>query len=203
MKVCSLFQQLGVCDHLAAAPAASVIGYKCCLAFGGLPFASLSHLFSVCCALCAARRWLNSAVQQPLSPSSAVKAADVICTPREARQLTKKEINDRFQQHTQHCTICQKAMKKFERMAQVAAACAVALGAAVVALLSGVWLPLWLSSAGGNGAAAGAAAASSSVCSWLTVLCGVGAAAAAAVARFAGTKMQQFVYVEYSHADNH
>eukprot|EP00775_Hariotina_reticulata_P012636 gene12636-12765_t len=148
----------------------------------------------------AARRWLTGALQQPLSSSSTMKAADVICNPKGARQLTKQEINDRFQQHTQHCTICQQAMKRFERMAQVAKVVAVALGAAAVALLSGILLPLWVSSAGTNGAAAAAAA---SVCSWLTVVCGAGSAAASAVARFAGSKMQQFVYVEYSHADNH
>jgi hypothetical protein len=158
----------------------------------------------------AARRWMGQALQQPLSPTdpSSPAAADVICLSREAAAappLPQSILNNRFNQHTKHCTVCQKALQQLKATAAAAHAVAVGLTAAaaglvgvlVVALLGGGFAPgvIAAAAAGGRMGLRVVAAAA--------MLLGAGAAAAAVLAGRLRAKVQEFVFVEFAHADNH
>eukprot|EP00878_Enallax_costatus_P011089 GHUV01011581.1.p1 GENE.GHUV01011581.1~~GHUV01011581.1.p1 ORF type:complete len:324 (+),score=124.11 GHUV01011581.1:1097-2068(+) len=156
-------------------------------------------------AIASARRWADAALQQRLTSSTtngqaAPLAAEALSltqrTVAAASRQTKRDINDRLNQHTKHCTICQKAMK--QRKADVAQFTARALGAAVIGWLAGVLLPKVLSLQ-----YATAAAVPPGVAAVVAVVLGLCAAAAAAVLAAAHKELEQFVYVEYNHAENH
>lgn len=165
------------------------------------------------CVVAAARRWADAALQQHLpvferDGAAAPLAADAISlsqgTAVAAGQMTKQQINDRYNQHTKHCVICQKAMKDLQHKASVASAAAAALGVTLMSWLAAVLLPKWM--AGVWLAAfptAAAAAVSPGLAVGVAVFVSLGAALAAAVAKQAAGELEQFSYVEYSHADNH
>mgnify|MGYP001808028719 FL=1 len=73
------------------------------------------------------------------------------------QQLTRRQINDRWNQHTHECTACQAALAGLKRQAMAFAAVAFALVAALSGAVAGAGLPRLL--AGGAPAAAAAAAA--------------------------------------------
>lgn len=104
-----------------------------------------------------------------------------------AQQLTRRQVNDRWWQHTRECTACQAAVEGLKRRAALLAAAAVAL----VAALSGA-------AAGGGLAALRAGGAPAA----LAALVAAGAAAAALLAWRAWQLLPQFKYVEYAAADN-
>eukprot|EP00883_Tetradesmus_obliquus_P015685 jgi/Sobl393_1/8841/SZX73315.1 len=152
-------------------------------------------------AIIAGRRWADAALQQPLNPadpSSPTAASAFTLTKPPAKRATKQQINDRMNQHTKHCSICQRALQALQRKVQAAQKAAAALAAACIGVLAGAVLPQLVAAlaAGVAGFPAGAAAV-------LAVVLGVGAAVAKAVGDAAAKEVEQFVYVEYSHADNH
>jgi hypothetical protein len=158
----------------------------------------------------AARRWMQQALQRPLSPSepSSPTAADVICLSREAATappLPQKILNDRFNQHTKHCTVCQQALQQLQVAAAAVRAAAIGLAAA-----AGLVGALAVTLLGGGGFAPGAIVAVAAgggmglnVVAAAAALLGVGAVAAAVLAGRLQAKVQEFVFVEFAHADNH
>jgi hypothetical protein len=159
----------------------------------------------------AGRRWADAALQQPLNPadpSSPTAASVFTLTQPPAQRATKQQINDRLNQHTKHCSICQKALQALQQKMQRAQKAAAALAAACIGVLAGAVLPQIIAAAVAAGAvqptaAAGVAGWHAGAAAVLAALLGVGAAVAAAVAAAAAKEVEQFVYVEYSHADNH
>jgi hypothetical protein len=122
--------------------------------------------------------------------------------------LTAQTINDRFKQHTQHCVICQQALKELQFRLKVAQVAAAALAAGFIGLMSAVVLPGVVSkvAALATGASAGAGVIAGAM-AWGPVaaaaaVLGAGAALAAAVASSTAKLVEQFVYVEFSHAHN-
>ncbi|KIY99872.1 Rieske (2Fe-2S) domain protein [Monoraphidium neglectum] len=104
------------------------------------------------------------------------------------KPLSKRDLQDRWAQHTQHCVTCLAAMAAVRRRAQVAKAAATVLFAGLCAALGTFGVPRIL--AGGAPALVAAAAAA-------------GAAVALWVARRAAAALDQFTHVEFTHADNH
>jgi hypothetical protein len=174
----------------------------------------------------AARKWATDALQlhvpgaTPSIPSSSNSAAaaavptagQVFSLSRETAAarppLTAQTINDRYTQHTQHCVICQKALKELQFKLKVAQIAAAALAAGFIGLMSAVVLPGVVSKvvAVVTGASAAAGATAGAV-AWGPVaaaaaVLGAGAALAAAVASSTAKLVEQFLYVEFSHAHN-
>jgi hypothetical protein len=104
-----------------------------------------------------------------------------------AQRLTRRQINDRWGQHSRECTACQAAVANLRRQAAAFAGAAAALVAALAGAAASAGLPRLLS--GGAPAALGAGALA-------------GAAIAAAAALRAWRMLAQFEYVEYFAADN-
>lgn len=131
-------------------------------------------------------------------------------------RLSPHQLNNRLQQHTQHCTECSKALADLKVKLQRAKVAAAACAAGVVGLLCACLLPRLLSmaasglhsaAAGGQDATVGAAAVAA-----VTGLDGVGAAVALLggaaavfyrVMRSTADLIQRFEYVDFTHADNH
>lgn len=126
----------------------------------------------------AARRWIDT--QGGGGPPYAPGADPLLPLPKRALQ-------DRWAQHTRHCTACQEGAKQLERRARSGKAAAAALFVALCALLGTYGVPGLL--AGGLPGIAAAAAA-------------LGAAVALVAARKAEVYVQQFHYVGFNHADN-
>lgn len=89
-------------------------------------------------------------------------------------------------------------MKQLQRKADIAQSAAAALGAAVIGWIVGVVLPKVFALQYFT-----AAALSPGVAAAVLAVLGVCAAAAAAVSAAARKELVKFVYVEYSHAENH
>ncbi|KAF6253987.1 hypothetical protein COO60DRAFT_1703552 [Scenedesmus sp. NREL 46B-D3] len=165
-------------------------------------------------AIIAGRRWADAALQQqlnPADPASPTAASVITLTKPPVQRATKQQINDRLNQHTRHCSICQKALQALQHKVQTAQNAAAALAAACIGVLAGAVLPQ-LAAAVAAGAEQSGAAAEAAVgvaglpagaAVVLAVLLGLGAAVARVVAAAAAKEVEQFVYVEYSHADNH
>lgn len=168
-------------------------------------------------------------MKQPLCPSdpSSPAAADVICMSREAAAappLPQATLNDRFSQHTKHCKICSQALQQLSKRLAAARAAAVGMaaaaaglvGALVVVVLSGFGKQLltqqsnaglvWGSATGINAAAAagmwGWCGVGFQLVAAAAVLLGAAAVAAAVLAGRLQQKQQEFMYVEFAHADN-
>jgi hypothetical protein len=163
------------------------------------------------CIACAAagRRWADAALQQqldPTDPSSPTAASVFTLLKPPGQRATKQQINDRLNQHTKHCSICQKALQALQQKMQTAQKAAAALAAACIGVLAGAVLPQLVAAVAAAGAAQSGAAAAvlpAGAAAVFAMLLGLGAAVAAAVAAAAAKEVDQFVYVEYSHADNH
>lgn len=171
----------------------------------------------------AARKWATDALQLHVPdatttsiPSNGTAAATAVPTAGQLFSLSRETaaarppltthtINDRFKQHTQHCVICQKALKELQFKLKVAQVAAAALAAGFIGLMSAVVLPGVVSKVAAvlTGAAGGAAGAVAwgPVAAAAAVL-GAGAALAASVASSTAKLVEQFVYVEFSHAHN-
>eukprot|EP00775_Hariotina_reticulata_P006663 gene6663-6887_t len=154
-------------------------------------------------AVIAGRRWLDEALQLPLDPSlpdsppaASVIAPDPAEVATSAKPPTQQQVNNRYEQHTKHCTICQQAMQMLQSQLKVAQAAAAALLAAAVGLVAGGAVPQALRARAGEAGA----------CMWGMV----GAAAAvlaasvvaAALAADIKRRLEEFVFVEFAHADN-
>lgn len=174
-----------------------------------------------CPTLLAARKWATEALKLRVPDSSsssgteasAPTAAQLFSLSAEvaaARPVpSPATINDRLAQHTQHCVICQAALKQLQFKLKVAQAAAAALLAGLVGLLSAVVLPAAVSklTAALTGAAATAAGGAAAGLAWgpaaaAAAVLGAGAAVAAAVAKSTAQLVEQFVFVEFSHAHN-
>jgi hypothetical protein len=173
----------------------------------------------LCRTLLAARKWATEALKLHV-PDSSSTAADAAPTAAQLFSLSAETaaarpvpspatINDRLAQHTQHCVICQAALKQLQFKLKVAQAAAVALLAGLVGLLSAVVLPAAVSklTAALTGATAAAGGVAAAGLAWGPVaaaaaVLGAGAAVAAAVAKSTAQLVEQFVYVEFSHAHN-
>lgn len=184
----------------------------------------------VCAA--AARKWATEALKLPVSTSSSSApaaapassgsngastaqptAADLFSLSAAAAATTPapspQSINDRLKQHTEHCVICQKALQEEQfKLKAAQAVCAAAL-AGLVGVLSAVVLPGLVAkltaAVTGSGAAA---AAATPVVAWgpvtaAAVVLAAVAAAAAAIASSTAKLVEQFIYVQFSHAHNH
>jgi hypothetical protein len=130
-------------------------------------------------------------------------------TPR----LSKQQINDRFGQHTEHCVVCQNALKLLQQRVAAAQAAAAVLGVSALGVFLGVLLPKLLAACSSASSTAAPLAASAAAVSCAGVGVGVGVAAAVVlgaaaaiamvVAAAATDEIRKFRYVEFSHADNH
>jgi uncharacterized paraquat-inducible protein A len=172
----------------------------------------------------AARKWATEALKLQVpdaaapghsngtsGPSSAPTAAQLFSLSRETAAAspapTPQHINNRLKQHTEHCIICQKALKQLQFKLKVAQAAAAALAAGLIGLLSAVVLPVIVSKLAAIAAKPTAAAAAGTAVAWgplgvAAAVLAVGAAAALSVAASTAQLVQQFVYVEFSHAHN-
>lgn len=169
------------------------------------------------CDLCrpTARKWATEALKLPIPSSTGSNgaaagptAAQLFSLSAEAAaaspRATAPQINDRLRQHTQHCVVCQQAMRELQLKLKIAQAAAAAMAAGLIGLIAAVVLPALVPMA----AAAAAAAGTGSGVAWgpvaaVAAVLGAGAAAAAAVGRSTAKVLEQFVYVEFSHATNH
>ncbi|KAI8475816.1 MAG: hypothetical protein J3K34DRAFT_516994 [Monoraphidium minutum] len=140
---------------------------------GGRAWAKAYYMPVTCDRLIVALRgWVDKAGGGPAYPASADPPA-----PRPAR----RQVNDRWAQHTRECTACRAAAEGFRRRAALLAGAALAAAAAAAGALAG---------AGARRAAAALPAA-------------VGAAVLLALAAWRAWRMlPKFEYVEYCAADN-
>lgn len=184
--------------------------------------------FGACCLLSssAVRRWADAAykLQLPARPASSSSNGDCATTAAgdvfslsaataAGPRMSPQQCNDRLRQHTQHCTVCSKALAGLKTKLWRAQAAAAACLAGLMGLVGSVLLPRLipvLSGAQQAAAAAGSAAVvtaaagiSSGPVGVAAALVGVGALVAVAVARSTAALIQRFEYVEFSHADNH
>lgn len=114
-------------------------------------------------------------------------------------EVSKRQILDRWSQHTSKCALCQGALKQAEQLAGLIQAAQAALALLLCAQAGA--LGVLLASEGGR---AGLAAAAGRV--WPVVV-GLAVPAALALAAEAGKKLQEFkqefYYKDYVHADMH
>lgn len=171
---------------------------------------------------CPGRKWATEAlklhVPDAVSSSSRSNGAAAVPTAAQLFSLSgeaaaaspapsPQTINDRFKQHTQHCVICQKALKQLQLKLRVAQVTAAAMLAGLIGLLSAVVLPGLVSKVtaaltGSISAAAAAGAVAWGPVAAAAAVLAAGAAVAAAVAKSTAQLVEQFVYVEFSHAHN-
>lgn len=175
------------------------------------------------CSPSPARRWATEALKLKVPDAASISrngsngtaaaptAAQLFSLSAEAAAAspspTPQVINDRFHQHTQHCVICQKALKQLRFKLKVAQAAAAALAAGLIGLLSAVVLPGVVAKVAAAVMGAAAAAAAVPAVAWGPVaaaaaVLGAGAALAWSVAQSTAKLVEQFVYVEFSHAHN-
>ncbi|GAX79139.1 hypothetical protein CEUSTIGMA_g6579.t1 [Chlamydomonas eustigma] len=149
--------------------------------------------------------------------SSDVSAASVITMSAEAAsspRQPKRQLQDRFSQHTQHCTVCLAALKSLEgrlTFARVAAAVQACMLLCLVPLLF-VWYKVVAAGAAANSGPVALLSSGIGKLSLLgaftthplSILCiSVGFMLAMYVAFSTERQMKEFEYMDFSHADNH
>lgn len=174
----------------------------------------------MCVAAVAVRKWVDAAYQLelPSLPGSSSSHRDGVATTAgavlslsatgaAAPRLSPKQLNDRLRQHTQRCTVCSNVLAGLKTKLQRAQAAAAACVAGLMGLVGSVVLPQLVAAISGvsQQAAAAAPAAGSSLgaVGVAAVLLGVGTVVAMAAAKSTAELIDRFVYVEFTHSDNH